>query len=266
MSAKRVKFDVDQIERAIKEAVNRAKTHGQNLNSKLITFRLVTNQPWTEKLIKDKWTQLYPKGDTNFKENKFSLEKIEKARLMAQKLTKIKWFKMVAVTGSVAMMSANKDDDIDILVITENNRLWLARAIGMFWLKVVGIDFRRAGEKVVADKFCFNMWLDQQNLEIISQKRSVGAALDLINMKVVTGDKTIFEKLLRKNDWIEAMATPGYRHWLRGTKEGGVVLKKNDLLGAINLVFYWVQRIYMRPKMTREIVSIKAAYFHPRLI
>ncbi|MFA6602712.1 MAG: hypothetical protein WCT01_02810 [Candidatus Shapirobacteria bacterium] len=257
---------MDQLERAINEAVLSAKKHGQNLNSQLVTLRLVTNQPWSEKQVKDKWRQMCPRGDADYIENNFSQDKIEKAENMAQKLVKIKWIKMVAVTGSVAMLSSKGEDDIDILIITQSNRLWLARAIGMIWLKVAGIEFRRAGEKLVADKFCFNMWLEEQSLEISAQKRSVGAAVDVVNMKVVAGNKNIYGELLRKNRWVEAVAAPGYRYRLQGANKITLCKSKCDFWAVFNLVAYWVQRIYMRPKMTKEIVNLKAAYFHPRLI
>ena len=42
---------------------------------------------------------------------------------------------MIAITGSVANYDAEENDDIDLLIVTEKNRLWITRGFVFLILK-----------------------------------------------------------------------------------------------------------------------------------
>ncbi|MCG2691804.1 hypothetical protein L6272_03160, partial [Microgenomates group bacterium] len=64
--------------------------------------------------------------------NRFSQLKWRRAKQSAKLLSFIPWIKLVAATGALAMSNCRKDDDIDLMIITAENRLWLTRLLVSF--------------------------------------------------------------------------------------------------------------------------------------
>ena len=67
------------------------------------------------------------KSITRIKREQISKKKLQIARKAAKILGKISTVRFVGVTGALAMFNANIDSDIDLLIITSKNRLWLTR-------------------------------------------------------------------------------------------------------------------------------------------
>jgi len=111
------------------------------------------------------------------------------AAVWARKLTHVPFIHMVAVTGSLAVNNAEPEADIDFLIVTENGRLWLTRAIVMaLWM----VDRHN-------NPACFNFFLAEDAL--ILKKRSYYTARELAQMVVLSGQKT-HQRLMNRNEWI----------------------------------------------------------------
>ena len=120
--------------------------------------------------------------------------------------------RMVAVTGSLAVGAAEDDADVDLLVVTEDDRLWLTRAL------TIGVVRAAAAGGV---RLCPNYFLAESALEL--RERDLFTAHELVQMVPIAGWSTYLE-LLRRNDWYRAFLPnhPGQASPRRAARGRGV--------------------------------------------
>ncbi len=70
---------------------------------------------------------------------KISMEKRKKIRLFIKLLSFFPQVKLIGLSGTVAMMNAKRDDDIDLFIITAKNRLFTGRFIALLIAQLLGI-------------------------------------------------------------------------------------------------------------------------------
>jgi hypothetical protein len=128
-----------------------------------------------------------------------SREKLESIKFKLLQLWIFKlipWVRLVALTGTRAMDNARADDDIDLMIITAANRLWLTRLL----LTCLLFPWLRRG-KQIARRLCLNLWLDETALAITPQNlftaHEICQAVPLYNQ-----DKT-YEKFIKANQWVK---------------------------------------------------------------
>ena len=224
---------------------------------------------WTEKvepyLIKGSkyGEKLKEREETFFKEErkrKCAQKKMKLVRGVVEKLRWIGWIRAIVVTGSVATGWAKKDDDIDLMVICHNNRLWICRIIVVFWLMMFGYKLRNFGrEKSQKDRLCFNLWLEERSMEISRSRQNILTALDLAWSRPVLEREGAMEMFYQKNRWIKKYLKFEIGKCKR-TNKGD----KNLIMDLVNLVLFRFQYWYMKGKVGKELISIDKAYFHPR--
>ena len=134
------------------------------------------------------------------KREEYSGGKFLIAEKAAEKIKKISWVRMVGVTGALSMMNAKEEDDIDLMIVTSTNRLWLTRLtifiLGFFWK----INRRKPKETNPKDKICFNLFLEEGFLKIPCQ--NLFLAHEIVQIKPLADKGKIYEKLLLENSWI----------------------------------------------------------------
>lgn len=180
------------------------------------------------------------------------------------------WVRAVAITGSAAVASAGPDDDLDFLIVTAHNRLWLVRAIAVLLAFFAGK--RRTWQKEEPDSWCFNLWLEEDQLVMPFESRSVYTAYEVVQAGWVVDKDQVVRRFRLGNNWsnhfLPYTAVLGYPSKpLPQPITGGadVVLTVLDPgLSLINFLSYLVQRLYMRGHQTREKVALPYAFFHPR--
>lgn len=188
---------------------------------------------------------------------KFSSQKIKIAKKAVETLGKIKTIKMVAVTGSLAMMNASKDSDIDLMIITKAGTLWLTRLVSYFWLWINNYDLRKPGDKNERDKLCLNMWLDE--CDLIIEKQNIFTAHEIAQIIPLLNKNKTYERFLWENKWI-------LEFWPKAVKinETSEVKPRDALLVLIiEKLAFWLQYAYMKRKITREVITPTRAFFHP---
>jgi len=192
----------------------------------------------------------------------YSSKKITIAKHSASLIANIPSVLFVGITGSLAMRNAKLKDDIDLIVITHKNTLWLTRFLVLMLLKINNVPARRFGQKQQEDKLCLNMWLDEEDLQITP---SVFAAHELIQIIPLVNKQNTHEKLLAVNNWHK-------KYWPNASLKKEIKpyttnLKKlkhtHKFIGFIEPLFYWVQKTYMKRHKTRETVTKTRAFFHP---
>lgn len=98
--------------------------------------------------------------------------------------------RMVAVTGSLAVNSADSGSDLDYLVVTRPGRLWLVRAMIILLVRLT------AWQK---NAICPNYLITENALEI--KERNLFTAHELAQMVPIAG-LPVYHQMLDENGWV----------------------------------------------------------------
>lgn len=136
-------------------------------------------------------------------------KRMEKDKIAAAKWKKFlriaKWFAAVPYLrgimagGSLSYNNATENSDFDVLVIAKSGRLYTCRV----FLSFVASFFRARRKRfdlVAPDKFCFNHYLTDGNLNI--KHESLYNAQSYANLKPVLTGEELFKKFFGANAWI----------------------------------------------------------------
>ncbi len=164
----------------------------------------------------------------------------------------------VVLTGSVAYGDVKEEDDLDFLIIVQAGHVWRVRAATYFWAWFLGKK-RRVNDE--CDKWCLNMFLDEEHLVIPKEKRTEFARLQLRRARIIVDRDGVWERMKRENAF-----------WTGENFEKDSALLQQTHIGKRRLnaldtwLEWWAWRIqyaYMWRKMTREYVSRYQIFFHP---
>ena len=199
----------------------------------------------------------------------WSEKKWKIARGTAKKLRVIPMIKMVGITGALAMKNCKETDDIDLMVITVADRLWLTRLILYVLAPILGIRRRKPKEREVEDKICFNLFLEESSLQI--QPENLFFAHEICQVKPIFWKDNIYEKFLWENQWVSNFL-PNAKNSLKFKVQSSKLGKKHPisqsaswriLISFFNTLAFKLQYLYMKPKMSIEKISLHQAFFHP---
>jgi hypothetical protein len=189
---------------------------------------------------------------------KWSRQKLIIAQRTAEKLKTISSIKMIGITGALAMDNCQEDDDIDLLIVTSANSLWLTRLLIIFFSPFLGIKRRKSKEKTVKNKICFNLFLDENYLKI--QPESLFLAHEICQVKPIIYKDITYNRFIKENEWVLKFL-PNFSLPLAGQNSK---FKTSRLLSFLNKIAFSLQYQYMRKKITNEKVSLSQAFFHPK--
>lgn len=145
----------------------------------------------------------------------WSQKKLKIARRLAEWLRLIPTIKMVAITGALAMRNSDKSDDIDLLIVTAKNRLWLTRLFTTTLTELVACR-RRPKDVDVRDKICLNMFLDKENLAVPPNERNLFTAHEVCQLKPLWEKDGVYNKFIKKNKWVKKFL-PNWKPWPAGS-------------------------------------------------
>lgn len=109
----------------------------------------------------------------------------------------------VFVCNTVAMGVAKKDSDIDLLVVSERGRVWLARLLMNIFLKTLGW---RTSKNRIADRFCLSFFIDEDYRDFSVLALSGGdpyLVYWLLNLRPIHDPDDFLPKLLKANSWLK---------------------------------------------------------------
>ncbi len=131
--------------------------------------------------------------------DKYSRDLMEENKIVFKLLKKIPWIKMLAVTGSVASNNAVKEDDIDVFIVAQKNRMWITRFF--VYLILQSVNKYAFGENNKT-KLCCNIFVDEENLEWDKKDKALYIAYEIASMHpIIDRDYTYF-RFINKNKWI----------------------------------------------------------------
>lgn len=253
---------MDELKKAIKKTKSYANKYGQKLNDRQLFLRLISSKVREYQVVKGQ-------GE-NTDENTEWKNKLVKAKLFTEKyLSKMEGVLMVGVTGSVAAESALKKEDIDLLIVTKEDGLWWWRIYLRFFIWWNKIPHRKFGKKEVADEFCFNLWLDENNLGMPKGKRNLKNATDLIMMKVLWEQNDIYYKFLKNNKWVKKFLATGFEERIKISRKIDKKIRRKKgkyLMKIFNGILFGGQYLYMRvvnkQKPKKNEINYGQAFFH----
>ncbi len=195
--------------------------------------------------------------------------KLHQAAPIISFLAKLPWVVGVAITGSVAVNSAQADDDVDFMIVTEPNRLWLTRLLTL----IVAMKYgkRRSFAKEESNSWCFNLWLTTNSLAVPPERRSLYTAYEVCQADWVINRGQVAEQFLTNNAWVEPTLANFFQYRQtrickikQNLKSNIFLIALTWLLAAFNGVLFLLQIIYMTPHRTTERVHWDYAWFHPK--
>lgn len=113
------------------------------------------------------------------------------ARCIAKWLYLVPFVRAIGISGSLSKHFADKDSDIDFFIITESNRLWIARTLMHAFKKLSYLMNRQHW-------FCMNYYISPPAM-VISEK-NIFTATEVVTLLPVCG-KDSFHRFCRDNAW-----------------------------------------------------------------
>jgi hypothetical protein len=113
------------------------------------------------------------------------------ARLVTHIIKRFPFIRAAMVTGSLSKNSSDSSSDLDFMVITAKNRLWIARTMLMLFKKIFLLNSYKF--------FCINYYISEDFLEI--ENRNIFTATEIATIKA-TYNSNLLEEFLNANKWI----------------------------------------------------------------
>ncbi len=148
---------------------------------------------------------------------------------------KISFVKAIILTGSTAVNNAKKYDDLDFMIICQKNTLWVTRLLLILLTKIKG----KQPSKKNNNAWCLNLWLDESDLTIDKNRRSLYEAYEILQMNFVFDRNNYQQKFLNANSWLKDYLF--FYHDCKFAK-----YKKTSSFSLINWVLFFIQKKYRR--------------------
>lgn len=203
---------------------------------------------------------------------KTSKKKLKIAENASKILSFIPTVKMVAVTGSLAMVNSDRNSDIDLMIITTKGALWTTRLFAYLLIWLFGIQTRKPNDSKEKDKLCLNVWLDESDLIWKKSDRNLYTAHEIAQIVPLINKNNTYEKFLWKNRWIleywpNAVRAAGYKDTKilsNKKKMHSISLYLLHFISLVEKMAFKIQYLYMKNKISRETVTKTRALFHPQ--
>ena len=189
--------------------------------------------------------------------------------IMDSKLAELKKFlpfllmapytRAILLAGSVAVGNPKPTSDIDLIIVSQNNRVWLNR----FFLEILTRILRiRRIKNNFNNKICFNISLSNRE-PLLPHQDAIGAGF-YKNIKPVWGDQTEIKKFWEKNSWIKNFEKSGDDRLENLIPNKNCPLTKTiaekilDYSGAgllLEKISYVLQARYLRKKFNRAVAD-----------
>ncbi len=186
------------------------------------------------------------------------LEMWEVAERFARLMRHVPFVRGVLISGQLSRYVADEKSDIDYFIVTEPNRLWIARTILVLLRRTLLLNNRTW--------FCTNFFVSSDNLAI--GDRNVYAACETASVKPLWS-REIYHRFMAANEWIREFYpnhTPSPELFIPGVRERRSLLQRFlesimpagvaerlDVKLMLKMREYWSRRFpEMEPGMRRR--------------
>lgn len=123
---------------------------------------------------------------------KYSRKMWKAARFVTHIIKRFPFVRAVLVTGTLSKNSSVKESDLDFMVITAKDRLWISRTLLMLFKKIFLLNSYKY--------FCINYYVTEDNLEV--EDKNIFTATEIAHIKA-TFNTGLMDKYIRSNMWIK---------------------------------------------------------------
>ncbi len=197
-----------------------------------------------------------------FKLTKKKLKKIEKYSSILKLFPQIKF---LGISGSLSVLARNKDDDIDVFIITSRNRLWFGRFIATILAITIGLK-RERGLQKAPDKLCLNLFFDSKDLTIPESKRNIYIAHELLQLKPIITKSNAYSQLLEANAWVSKLLPN-----TKGIFQKNLINTNIDITTHTNFIGDIIEKILKKIQLfiinrhkTTELITNTQLWFFPQ--
>lgn len=195
------------------------------------------------------------------KRQAISKQKMKKASVFVNILSTIPTIKLVAITGALSLKNSDENDDIDLLIIASNNRIWTSR----FFANLLLFPYKRSPRSnKQKDKACLNIFLDESKLRI--ENKNLYIAHEIAQMKVVLNTDNTYEKFIKENHWVYDFLP----NWIpekvssKNKYSFNFPIELSIFTNKVEDVLKKYQLNYMKEKVSSEKITDKQLFFHPK--
>lgn len=194
---------------------------------------------------------------------------IRKVKIISHLLKLIPWIKLVGISGGLAMENTDRNDDIDLFLITSKKRLWISRLLVLGILNILG-QRRKVDDnlKKTAGKICCNIILEEDYVE--QKRKDLYTAHEVLQMKPLMVRDGIYSKYLEDNNWVFKFLPNWVGENVQGKMYNVKLKKNNSKLYIVNYTFGWLENLAKRFQLKimgkpkgMERIEDGALYFHP---
>ncbi len=128
--------------------------------------------------------------------------KIATARRRLGLISWLPWIRLITLANSIGSHNLKKESDIDLFVITKNNRVWLVKFIATTILALTG---QRPSARKTADTLCLSFLTDESALDLSNCRLNEADwyfSYWLAGLVPLFGSPDAYEKLVAANPWL----------------------------------------------------------------
>jgi len=201
------------------------------------------------------------------KKEKYSLEKIKYAKKIIKKISLIPTVYFVGISGALAMKNSDKDDDIDLFVVTARNSVWTTRLIMVITLIFLNV-YRKRSEENVSNKICLNMLIDNSALSFSKDRKDLYTAHEIAQIMPIVNKNKTYEKFINSNIWVKDFLPNAFSQkpiipFISRISFINKVINYLLSIPAIEFLTRNIQFRYMKKHITKESISNNFLAFHP---
>ena len=135
-----------------------------------------------------------------------------RARRFVRVLRAVPFVRMIAITGALSMNNSGADDDIDVLIVTAPDRVWLTRAFA--------VALVYAG-KLGGDTLCPNYVISERAL--VLERHTLFVAHEFVQMVPVYG-RVVYDRMCAANCWLQTiLPNAGRPVWSEPDQRPGLI-------------------------------------------
>jgi hypothetical protein len=185
-----------------------------------------------------------------------SKEKIKKAESIVRFIGWIPSVKCIGISGAVAANNAEKNDDLDIFIITSEGAIWSTRLLVNVMCFLLGKK-RKTNDSYPENKVCLNMFMTRDKMSLDEKRHDLYTAHEIVQLIPLVDKDDTYNAFLAANTWVTKYLPntkmDQYKRYKMGITKYSIIehIAKN------------VQLLYMKKKVTKEEITDKMLAFHP---
>ncbi|MFA6532371.1 MAG: hypothetical protein WCT22_00040 [Patescibacteria group bacterium] len=177
--------------------------------------------------------------------------------------------KLAGLSGSISMMNAEENDDVDLFIITAKNRLFTGRLITLVIAQLFGLRRSRKTQSS-NNKICLNLFFDESNLKVPKFKQTEFVGHEVLQMKPIIIKGDIYKRFLEANEWVFRLFPNAKLVFSMKYKVSRIKKILNTKYSILNTFFNIIESIFKRIQLdsinkhrTTEIITSTQLWFHP---